>query len=107
MEHYKNIGGDSGVAAYEIGQGSITVQFKDGAPTSTTIRAQELPILRKCSVLRQWGRVLTVLLAVRFVKAMHKSCISLGSLSRPNPAFVKGCAKACSLLTLRCMLSRN
>lgn len=31
MEHYKNIGGDSGVAAYEIGQGSITVQFKDGA----------------------------------------------------------------------------
>jgi hypothetical protein len=31
MEHYKNIGGDSGVAGYEIGQGSITVQFKDGA----------------------------------------------------------------------------
>lgn len=31
MERYKNIGGDSGVAAYEIGQGSITVQFKDGA----------------------------------------------------------------------------
>lgn len=31
MERYKNIGGDSGVAAYEIGQGSITVQFKDDA----------------------------------------------------------------------------
>ncbi|MFH7321255.1 hypothetical protein ACHHRT_11690 [Desulfurivibrio sp. D14AmB] len=31
MERYKNIGGDSGVAAYEIGQGSITVQFRDGA----------------------------------------------------------------------------
>lgn len=31
MERYKNIGGDSGVAAYEIGQGSITAQFKDGA----------------------------------------------------------------------------
>lgn len=31
MERYKNLGGDSGVAAYEIGQGSITVQFKDGA----------------------------------------------------------------------------
>lgn len=31
MERYKNISGDSGVAAYEIGQGSITVQFKDGA----------------------------------------------------------------------------
>lgn len=31
MERYKNIGGDSGVAAYEISQSSITVQFKDGA----------------------------------------------------------------------------
>jgi hypothetical protein len=31
MEHYKNIGGNSGVAAFEIVEGSITVQFKDGA----------------------------------------------------------------------------
>ena len=31
MERYKNLGGNSGVAAYEIGQGSITVQFKDGS----------------------------------------------------------------------------
>lgn len=30
MEHYKNLGGDSGVVSYEIGPGSITVQFKDG-----------------------------------------------------------------------------
>lgn len=31
MEQYKNIGGDSGITAYELGQDSITVQFKDGA----------------------------------------------------------------------------
>ena len=31
MEHYKNLGGDSGVVAYEIGLGSIMVQFKDGS----------------------------------------------------------------------------
>lgn len=31
MVRYKNIGGNSGVAAYEIGQGSITVHFNDGA----------------------------------------------------------------------------
>jgi len=31
MERYKNLGGKSGVAEYEIGQGSITVKFKDGA----------------------------------------------------------------------------
>lgn len=30
MTPYKNLGGDSGVAAYEIGNDSIEVQFKDG-----------------------------------------------------------------------------
>jgi hypothetical protein len=31
MERYRNLGGDSGVAAYEIGSDSIKVQFRDGA----------------------------------------------------------------------------
>ncbi len=31
MERYRNLGGDSGVAAYEIGDGCITVQFRDGS----------------------------------------------------------------------------
>jgi len=31
MERYKNLGGDSGVSAYEIGVESITVQFSDGS----------------------------------------------------------------------------
>jgi hypothetical protein len=31
MERYKNLGGDSGVAAYEIENDSIKVQFDDGA----------------------------------------------------------------------------
>ncbi|MDO8208561.1 MAG: hypothetical protein Q7T38_12210 [Gallionella sp.] len=30
MERYKNLSGTSGVVAFEIGQGSITVQFHDG-----------------------------------------------------------------------------
>ncbi|WP_295941474.1 hypothetical protein [uncultured Xanthomonas sp.] len=30
MQQYKDINGDSGVAAYEIGPGSITVQFLKG-----------------------------------------------------------------------------
>lgn len=30
MERYKNLGGDSSVIAYELGQGEITVQFNDG-----------------------------------------------------------------------------
>ena len=31
MDRYKNLGGDSGVAAYSIDGDSITVQFNDGA----------------------------------------------------------------------------
>jgi hypothetical protein len=31
MERYKNLSGTSGVAAYEISQGSLTVQFRDGS----------------------------------------------------------------------------
>lgn len=31
MERYANRGGDSGVTGYELGQGQITVQFKDGS----------------------------------------------------------------------------
>jgi len=31
MERYKNIGGDSGVVAYEIGDDFIKVQFNDGS----------------------------------------------------------------------------
>lgn len=30
MERYRNVGGDSGVAAYSIEEGAITVQFNDG-----------------------------------------------------------------------------
>ena len=30
MERYKNLGGDSGVVAYELATGCIVVQFKDG-----------------------------------------------------------------------------
>jgi hypothetical protein len=30
MERYRNLGGDSGVVAYEIGHGSITVEFAAG-----------------------------------------------------------------------------
>ncbi len=31
MERYKNLGGDSGVVAYELGDDSITVEFSDGS----------------------------------------------------------------------------
>lgn len=37
MQRYKNLGGDSGVYAYELGNGSITVQFNDGTTYLYTI----------------------------------------------------------------------
>jgi hypothetical protein len=45
MERYKNLGRDSGVTGYELGDGSITVQFDDGS------RYRRLPLSlhkRKC-----------------------------------------------------------
>jgi len=39
MERYKNLGGDSGVSAYEIGDDSITVQFSTGAVYLYTYRS--------------------------------------------------------------------
>jgi hypothetical protein len=32
MERYQSQGGDSGIVAFEIGRGWITVQFKDAVP---------------------------------------------------------------------------
>ena len=31
MAQYQNLGGDSGIVAYEIGADSITVEFRDGS----------------------------------------------------------------------------
>ena len=31
MQHYKNLGGDSGVSAFELGEDYIKVQFNDGS----------------------------------------------------------------------------
>jgi hypothetical protein len=39
MTHYKNLGGDSGVAAYEIGADFIKVQFHDGSVYLYTYRS--------------------------------------------------------------------
>jgi hypothetical protein len=30
MEPYKDIGGDSGISAFELGRGTITIRFSDG-----------------------------------------------------------------------------
>lgn len=39
MERYKDLDGDSGVVAFEIGEGSITVQFSTGMKYLYTVRS--------------------------------------------------------------------
>lgn len=39
MQRYKNLGGDSGVSAYEIGAESITVRFSTGTLYRYTYRS--------------------------------------------------------------------
>lgn len=56
MEKYKNFGGDSGVSSYEIGQGSITVQFKDGAIylyTNQSTGAENISEMQRLAIVGQ------------------------------------------------------
>lgn len=39
MERYKDLDGDSGVVAFEIGEGSITVQFNSGMKYLYTVQS--------------------------------------------------------------------
>lgn len=56
MERYMNLGGDSGVAAYEIGNDSIAVQFSDGAVylyTSQSAGARNLAEMQRLAATGQ------------------------------------------------------
>lgn len=53
MERYKNLGGDSGVAAYEIGYDSITVEFNDGGRylyNNLSTGAQNIQHMKKLAI---------------------------------------------------------
>ena len=53
MERYKNIGGDSGVSGYEIGDDHIRVKFSTGAVylyTNASAGAQNIAQMKKLAV---------------------------------------------------------
>jgi hypothetical protein len=56
METYLNLGGNSGVEAYEIGENSITVQFKDGAVYEYNHRRPGRADVEQMKELAQSGR---------------------------------------------------
>jgi hypothetical protein len=62
MERYRNLGGDSGVAAYENGPDFIRVQFSDGSVylyTYASAGAQNIEYMKQLA--RGWGTYLSYL----------------------------------------------
>lgn len=55
MEQYKNLGGGSGVSAYEIGAESITVQFSPDAVYLYTYRSAGSANIEKMKLLAAVG----------------------------------------------------
>lgn len=56
MERYKNLGGNSGVSAYEIGEDSITVQFSTGKVYRYTYRSAGSHNIEQMKNLSQQGQ---------------------------------------------------
>jgi hypothetical protein len=55
MEQYKNLGGDSGVSGYTLGDKNITVQFKDGMTYKYTSTSAGINDIREMSDLATCG----------------------------------------------------
>ena len=55
MEHYRNLGGDSGVSAYEIGSDYIRVRFSTGAVYSYSSRKAGSGHVEQMKMLAQRG----------------------------------------------------
>jgi hypothetical protein len=55
MEHYKNVDGDSGVSAYEIGVDFIRIQFSTGAVYLYTYTSAGQANIEEMKVLAQRG----------------------------------------------------
>lgn len=72
MERYKNLGGDSGVAAYEIGDDFIKVQFNDGSLYLYTNQSAESNNIEQMKRLAIAGRGLNSFIG-RVVKKRYAS----------------------------------
>lgn len=69
MERYKNLGGTSGVDSFEIGHGSITVRFKDGAHYLYTDASAGAPNILEMQRLARNGQGLNSFIMRRVRKA--------------------------------------
>jgi len=67
MQHYKNLGGDSGVRAFELAAGQITVEFTTGAQYLYTVASSGASAIEEMSRLALAGHGLNSYIS-RFVK---------------------------------------
>jgi hypothetical protein len=59
MEKYKNLSGNSGVAAYEIARGSITIEFEDGGIYLYTEQSAGAANIKQMKLLAKAGQGLS------------------------------------------------
>ena len=72
MKLYKNLGGDSGVSAYEIGDDSITVQFSNGTVYLYTYRSAGSANIEEMKLLASAGEGLNSYIK-RYVNKEYES----------------------------------
>ncbi|HEY9629439.1 MAG TPA: hypothetical protein V6C84_19230 [Coleofasciculaceae cyanobacterium] len=68
MERYRNIDGDSGVNAYEIGADFIRIQFSTGATYLYTYSSAGLANIEQMKILAQKGNGLNSFINTRVCK---------------------------------------
>lgn len=64
MKPYRNLAGDSGVVAYEIGREHLKVRFSDGATYLYTVRSAGRSNIEHMKLLAQSGRGLSSFISV-------------------------------------------
>ncbi len=72
MERYNNLNGDSGVAAYEIGDDSIKVEFRDGHIYLYTYQSAGRENIERMKELAIAGRGLSTFI-IKFVGKRYAS----------------------------------
>ena len=63
MKRYRNLSGNSGVAAYESGRDSITLQFVDGGEYLYTVESAGAENIRRMRKLAEVGEGLSAFVA--------------------------------------------
>ena len=71
MEIYKNLGGTSGIASFELGSNSIAVKFKDGVTYNYTYNSAGKSNVEEMKVLARQGSSLNAFIK-KYVSKLYE-----------------------------------